>query len=203
MKRLGLIVALTVLLAVGLRATSLGPDLSYIRAGTDVATATKSIGNGSAVLDLRYATDEAAAAPLFTAIKSAPANPQRILIVLLSPETSLGLRARLAGLSRILTVGRAATDFKTDIVVTTSSEADRRAFDALVAGTPPEKLMIENADKPRFDESTLVKEHATGIAAEHPTPSKTEADAPEKPLVDAVLQRAVHIHRGLVALRKI
>ncbi|HEY9250737.1 MAG TPA: hypothetical protein VIO38_16470, partial [Rariglobus sp.] len=93
-----------------------------------------------------------------------------------------------------------------DIVVATTAEADRRACDALAAGTPPAKLLVENADKPRYDETALMREHtgATNAAADKAAP---EDQAPEKPaepvVIDAVLQRAVQTYLGLAALRKI
>lgn len=201
MKRTSFLFALLVFVTASLRATSLAPDLSYIRAGTDIAAASKLLETGSAVIDLRYAGDEAAAS-LLAALRSAPVNPPRILLVLVSPETSPAVRTRLTGLSRCLTVGRVTPDLKTDIVVSTPADADRRAFDAIVGGTPPEKLIAENADKPRFDETALVYEHVNGVAAEPPVKEPTETDKTEKPPFDAVLQRAVHIHRGLVALKK-
>jgi hypothetical protein len=205
MKRLGLLFAFAGFLIGGLHAVELTPGLAYLRPGLTPAPTP-----GSAVLDLRYLTDEAAAGPLLAAVEPGKANVHRIVLVLVSPETSPGLRNRLIGVPRCLTIGRAAPELKTDIVVTTSAETDRRAFDALAAGTPPEKLLVENATKTRYDEASLVREHAgTAEPSEgvEPTPSAPPAPAAEPAvapaLVDPVLQRAVQIHRGLVVLKKL
>jgi len=209
MKRLGLILALSGFLLAGLHADELAPGLVYMRPGIKATPVT-----GSAVLDLRYVTDEASAAPLLTAVEPGKANDRRIILVLVSPETPAGLRRQLIAIPRCLTLGHAAPELKTDIVVTTSAEADRRAFDALAAGTAPEKLLVENADKMRYDEASLVREHGGATesiddADKVPTPespnsaASTTPVAPEVPVVDAVLQRAVQIHRGLTVLKKL
>jgi hypothetical protein len=209
MKRLGLLLALSGLIVGGLRAAELAPGLVYMRPGIKATPVT-----GSAVLDLRYVTDEVSAAPLLTAVEPGKANDRRIILVLVSPETPAGLRRQLIAIPRCLTLGRAAPELKTDIVVTTSAEADRRAFDALAAGTAPEKLLVENADKMRYDEASLVREHGGATESvddadkaptpESPTPATPTTPAtPEVPVVDSVLQRAVQIHRGLTVLKKL
>jgi hypothetical protein len=201
MKRLGLLFAFAGFLAGGLIAAELAPGLAYLRPGMTPAPTP-----GSAVLDLRYVTDEAEAGPLFAAVEPGKANLRRVVLVLVSPETATGLRNRLIGIPRCLTIGRAAPELKTDIVVTTSAETDRRAFDALAAGTPPEKLLIENATKARFDEASLIREHTGTAEPGEDAESAAEPAAPPPPappaLVDPVLQRAVQIHRGLAVLKK-
>jgi hypothetical protein len=200
MKRLLPFVALTLVLAGGLRAAELAPGLVYARPGAD----TRLAAGASVILDLRYVTDDTTAHALLAPLKSPADSARRVILALVSPETSARLRVQLAGLPGVLTVGATAPDFKTDITVAVSPADDRRAFDALAAGLPPEKLIVENADKPRRDESALVREH-TG-AAEPPSgkPAETRSAEPAKPVpVDLVLQRAVQIHRGLVALKKI
>ncbi len=205
MKHLRLPLALIGFIVGGLHAAELAPGLAYLRPGLDPTPET-----GSAVIDLRYITNETAAAPLLAAVQPGNANAHRVILVLVSPETPAGLRRQLTGLSRWLTVGRAAPGFKTDIVVTTSPEADHRAFDALVSGTPPEKLIAENASKPRYDESALVREHTNGPEPVKDTEPETSSPstpavpaAPGAPVFDAVLQRAVQIHRGLLVLKKL
>ena len=210
MKRLGLLLVLSGLILGGLHAAEIAPGLAYMRPGMKLAPAT-----GSAVLDLRYVTEESSATPLLAAIEPGNANDRRIILVLVSPETPSGLRRQLIALPRCLTIGRAAPGLKTDIVVTTSAEADRRAFDALAAGTAPEKLLVENADKTRYDEASLVREHngATEpidgadqtLKPESLNPAERAANptTPAAPGVDAVLQRAVQIHRGLAVLKKL
>lgn len=213
MKRLRLLLLLSGLILGGLHAAELSPGLAYFRPGMKLTPET-----GSAVLDLRYVTDEAAATSLLATVEPGKSNDRRIILVLVSPETSSGLRRQLIALPRCLTIGRAAPEFKTDIVVTTSAEADRRAFDALAAGTAPEKLVVENAGKTRYDEASLVREHSgagtepVDDADKAPTPDSPNPaapatpaapPAPAAPVIDAVLQRAVQIHRGLVVLKKL
>ncbi len=214
MNRLRLWISLVGLMVGSLPAAELIPGLAYLRPGAEVTSET-----GSTVLDLRYVTDEAAAAPLLAAVQPGNANERRVILALLSPETPAGVTSQLTRLPRCLTIGHAAPDFKTDIVVAISAEADRRAFDTLVAGTPPDKLLGENADKVRYDESALVREHA-GVAApvdvtesapsatpepaaSTESPTKSDASVAAAAKVDAVLQRAVHIHRGLLILKKL
>lgn len=200
MKRLLPFVALALVFAGGLRAADLAPGLAYVRPGAD----TRIASGTSVILDLRYGTNDAAASALLAPFKSTTAPAHRVILALVSPETSARLRVQLAGLPGVLTLGPAAPDFKTDITVSVSPADDRRAYDALAAGMPPEKLIVENADKPRYDESALVREHAG--AAENPSdkPAETKSAETAKPVhVDAVLQRAVQVYRGLVALKKI
>ncbi|MDF3057165.1 MAG: hypothetical protein K0R17_1380 [Rariglobus sp.] len=200
----GLIIALTLALTASLLpAADLAPGLAYLRPGADITPQT-----GSAILDLRSVTitNEASAAPLLAALQPGDSNVRRIVLVLVSPETPPGVRRQLATLPRCLTIGRAAPDFKTDITVTTSAEADRRASEVLAAGAAPEKLIVENADKPRYDETTLMREHTAGPEPTDSLEVTTSITTPSRPaepvVVDAVLQRAVHIYRGLVVLKK-
>lgn len=198
-----------------LPAAELAPGLIYLRPGVELTPQT-----GSAVLDLRASLDEAALVPLLAAIAPGSNNPQRLLLILVSPDTPEGVRRHIALLPRCITVGRSEPGLKTDITVTTTAEADRRAIQALAAGTAPEKLLVENADKRRYDESSLVREH-TGLAEpsqEKPAPPSSvntgpasepgDSNSPDSPPpavatpVDAVLQRALHLYRGLVVLKK-
>lgn len=198
MKRLGLLLSLLIFGIGELAAVELAPGLVYLRPGTEIAPQT-----GSVVIDLRTVTDEAVAAPMLTALEPGNNNERRIVLALVSPETPAGLRRQLAALKRCITIGRAEPDLKTDIIVTASAETDRRASAALAAGTAPEKLLVENADKPRYDEATLMREHTTGIEPASPESPKPAGVTPaEPPLFDTVLQRAVHIYRGLVILKK-
>lgn len=205
-----LILALTATLAFAapqLSAVELAPGLAYLRPGADIAPQT-----GSIILDLRMLPDDEAAAPLLTAVEPGTANPRRVIIALVSPETPVGVRRQLAALPRCLTVGRVEPEFRPHIAVTTTAEADQRASTALAAGTAPEALLTENSDKPRYDEAMLIREHTVGPAPLVP-PESSAAAAPEtaesapspksEPVpFDAVLQRAVHIYRGLVILKK-
>ncbi len=187
MSRLAVLLALTLAFAAATHAADLVPGLAYVRSA-DAAVIAKALESRSVVLDLRSVTE--------------PINPlrvprTRVLLVLVSPATPA------VNLPGAITFGRTAPDVKTDITVTTTAEADDKAVAALAAGATPEKLIVENADKPRFDESLLVREHETGAEPSAPAePAAKPADPVAQP-VDVVLQRAVQVYRGLVALKKI
>jgi hypothetical protein len=186
------------LLALGcsLRAAPLAPGLSYIRPDTD--TTAQNLGAGSVILDLREVTDSKSADALLASL-AAPLPLRRITLVLVAPETPSALRRRVATLPRCISIGRVDESLKTDITVMTAPEADLASVKSLASGSAPETLVIANANKPRFDESSLVREHQNGVSDEKPAGEETKAP----PAVDAVLQRAVQIYQGLVALGKI
>lgn len=189
MSRLTVLLALALAFVVTAHATDLAPGLAYVRSA-DTQVIAKALESGSVVLDLRTVTEP---------VKPLRVPRTRVLLVLVSPATPA------ANLPGSITFGRTAPDFKTDITVTTTAEADDKAVAVLAAGTAPEKLIVENADKPRFDESLLVREHQTGAEPAAPAdPAAKPSDASTPPvIIDAVLQRAVHVYRGLVALKKI
>jgi hypothetical protein len=160
------------------------------------------------VLDLRYATagDESSAA-LKTAL--AGRSPNTPLFILVSPATPSGLGPVISA-SPALTLGTAGSLPAPKVVVQTDATTDRRAYDALDAGTELAKLISGKIEKERFDEATLVQEFKNGNpdAAPIPPPDPTApkpAGAAEKeppvPPVDRVLQRAVHLHQALLALK--
>lgn len=108
-----------------------------------------------------------------------------------------------------LTLGAPGSAPAPNVVVQTAAAADRRAYDALETGTPLATLISGKVEKDRFDEATLVKEFKNGNpdASPPPLPDPTalkSAAAPEKlvPLTDRVLQRAVHLHRAGLVLRR-
>jgi hypothetical protein len=166
------------------------------------------------VLDLREAKgDGSATANLLAALRGRPAG-KGICLVLISSATAPELLAGLAhGVPGCLTLGRESADYHPDIAVATTAAAEQSVHDAFLAGTPPAALLATPGGKPRHDEAELAKDHAAGkstTAEDDPTPppaSKTalKESAPPKATApfDTVLQRAVQIHRGLLALGKI
>ena len=192
-------------------ATELAPGLVYLRPTTQLESIPLSAETPAVVIDLRQvaAADPDAINALLTAVKPSSASPHRLILALVSPHTSLALRTRLAHLPRCLTIGRSAPDFRADILVTATAEADRHALTALAEGTPPEKLISEHLDKPRYDESALVREHsgdpesAAKKASGEPAGDTATPLAANTAATDAVLLQAVQIYRGLVALKKL
>ncbi len=196
----------------------LGRGLVYHRVHelpADLPTA-ESARKQPCVLDLRYVHGDATAASTLAAWLKFHATPRAPVFILANADTSHALLAPLTGrdpAGRIVVLGAAAPGFTPDIAVRISPDAERRAYDALDAGTAVDSLLVENLDKPRNDEARLAKDHlpdstlADGAAVDG-TPatdddSKSAKPRPPPPLVDVALQRAVQLHRTLLALRKI
>jgi len=212
MKRLILLFSALWLLSPATELTDLGQGLSYLRihsvADSEVALRKVVPGTGALVLDVRYATvNDESAAILQTALAGRSSNTP--LFVLVSPATPAALGPVISA-PPALTLGASGSLPAPKVVVQTDATTDRRAYDALDAGTALEKLISGKIEKERFDEATLVQEFKNGNpdAAPAPTPDPTvpkpAGDAekePPAPLVDRVLQRAVHLHRALLALK--
>jgi hypothetical protein len=174
------------------------------------------------IIDLRHpvdATGQTIPADLPSRSRTAP------LFILVGPDTPADLLAALRDHApALITIGLAAPGLTPDIALPLSPEADRRAYDALATGASAESLISENVTKHRFDEAALARDRDNG-AAENEEPGPAGADqsttlpaagtapapagvhpttaAPEKPLKDLVLQRAVQLHRALLALGKL
>ncbi|HKB56286.1 MAG TPA: hypothetical protein VKC51_01740, partial [Lacunisphaera sp.] len=111
--------------------------------------------------------------------------------------------------SSALTLGASGSLPAPKVIVQADAATDRRAYDALETGTPLATLISGKIEKERFDEATLVKEFKNGNPDAEPPPLPDPA-APKLatalgktvPLIDGVLQRAVHLHRALLALRR-
>lgn len=187
--------------------TDLGAGLSYLRVHAVADTTKAAASSGALVLDLRYATgDAAAAADLQAALSRRPANAP--LYILVSPVTPAAL-APVIRRSPALTLGPTDAQPTPKVVVKTDAATDRRAYDALGTGTPLDQLISGKIEKERFDEATLVEEFNNGYsdAAPAPAPDPTAAKpdgVPAKPavLTDRVLQRAVHLHHAQLALKR-
>jgi len=134
------------------------------------------------------------------------------------------------GHAGIITLGARTPALTPDIAVSVSSEDDRHAYDAFGDGTPLDKLLNSALEKKRFDEAALVRDRANAmnpnsdlgsdddtsalspeapevapsVSLARPAPAPVPAKKAEPPpIIDAVLQRAVQLHRALVALKKI
>lgn len=180
----------------------LGQGLVYHRAHElpgDLPAA-NSTPKQSSVLDLRYARGggpAAAALETWLKIHAAPAMPT---LILANGDTDRELReviARHEPDRGIMLIGVPARDFRPDLAVQSSAERERQAYDALESGTPLAILLTDNPDKVRNDEASLAKDRLAEAAADD------LANRPARPPVDAALQRAVHVHRALLALKKI
>ena len=203
------------LLSPGLPAavTELEPGLRYLR----LHSLTESAGElrqalqplTPLILDLRYVRDEPEAATALNELNSHPAKPR--LYVLVSPATPRAVADALSRSSTpLLTLGVAGAQPAPQVEVAQPAEADQRAYAAADAGQPLAELLSGKiAAKERYDEASLMKDFSGGHldAAPPPAPDPTAPAAPaakpEKPPAptDRVLQRAVHLHRALLALK--
>jgi hypothetical protein len=189
--------------------TELVPGLPYLRPTAQMEALRLPNETAAVVIDLRQVApaEVNAANALLSAIKPSGAASHRLILALVAPDTASALRTRLTQLPHCLTVGCTAIDFKTDLPVNTSAEADQLARAALAAGASPEKLLVAPPEKIRFDEGELMREHRGTATMKGPKTAEapTSDKLPPGPaaVTDAVMQRAVHIYLGLVALKKI
>jgi hypothetical protein len=157
---------------------------------------------GACVLDLRYAKSDMPSALTLKAWIKFNVTPHTPVFVLENAETDPTLLAALSGGGQtgILVIAPISKSVSPDIAIHVSGADDRKAYDALEKGADVRSLLSDYPDKPRVDEAYLEKEH---IADSEAPDSVSDKPDPPKPMIDAVLQRAVQLHRGLIALRKI
>lgn len=194
----------------GFELAELGSGLAYARIAqaADLGDATLAArANQPLVLDLRYtaAADPAAAEGLRALLAARAAKVP--FFVLLSPQTPAAFAEVLQRLPEgAVTLGVAGSVPAPGVVVAQTAETDRRAYDALSPEIPLAALLSGKFEKERFDEAALVKEFRNGNpnAAPPPAPDPTafKTTEPAPVLTDRVLQRAVHLHRALLALKR-
>ncbi|HKB91179.1 MAG TPA: hypothetical protein VKC60_11735 [Opitutaceae bacterium] len=200
--------------------TELEAGLIYIRAPTLLV---KLPDGAVVILDLRgTAGDETTAQILVTEIKKRAPKPTLMLI---NSSTSAAVVQRVPHIPGLLTLAPSDVHSGVTLSVKTTAEEDNRAVAALAAGTSPTKLIEEKMKKARYDEATLMRDHANGSedapdtskpnselpASSTPKDSsvakkaddKTETAKEEVPVRDAVLQRAVQLYRALIALGRL
>jgi hypothetical protein len=154
------------------------------------------------IVDLRYVdADAGAAAVLFTWLKNR-ATSRSPVFVLANADTSPALLKVISGNPRgsgIVVVGIPSGAFRPDVSVKGSAEDERRAYAALEKETTLRTLLTDNPDKVRNDEASLSKDRLAEASAD----AAKDVGRKEPPPIDVTLQRAVHLHRALVALKKI
>lgn len=141
----------------------------------------------------------------------AAGSVRTVRLVLVDPETAPGLRAAVRAASgRVLTLGANLPTDAVDVAVATPVESDRRAVAAIDGGKAPQELLTAAPEKTRYDESAMVRDHAKGLPIPDAPPEVETDDAkaappksPDAVLVDRVLERALHLHRALRAIRRI
>jgi len=153
------------------------------------------------VLDLRFAKADTPAAAAMKAWIRFTASARDPVFVLENSDTSPSLLAAIAGGSAgIIVLAPESEKLSPDVAVRVAPDTDRRAYDALEKGAPVDLLLSDFPDKARVDEAYLEKEH---IPDSDSPDSASDKPDPPRPLVDALLQRAVQLHRGLHALKRV
>jgi hypothetical protein len=157
---------------------------------------------GASVLDLRFAKADAPGAALIAAWVKFNASAAAPVFVLENAETSPALLALFAGAGPggVIVLAPASEKLAPTVAVHVDPAADRKAYDAVEGGAALASLLADNPAKPRIDEAYLEKEHLSDSDAPD---VETDKDSPPSPLVDAMVQRAVQLHRGLIALKRI
>lgn len=157
---------------------------------------------GPCVLDLRFAKADGADAALLAAWVRFNASAAAPVFVLENSGTSPALVALFpsSGVGDVFTLAPASEGLPATIAVHVSASADRKAYDAFEKGAALASLLSDYPAKPRIDEAYLEKEHLSDSDAPD---IEADKESPPAPLVDAMVQRAVQLHRGLVALKRI
>ena len=203
----------------------LGQNLTYLRIRRlpdDLAALNAAWGKPALILDLRHTLSEGGK----NLDDTLPVRPSPApLFVLVGPDTPADVFAALRKRTpALITLGLPAPGLTPDIALAVRAEDDRRAYDALDAGGSIESLISEKFTGKRFDEAALVHERARdgGEAAGTPADANASPDtrtqvaspanpaevhaapiAPQADPKDVVLQRAVQLHRALLALGKL
>jgi hypothetical protein len=164
------------------------------------------------VLDLRWATGDSAGATALDAwlkFRVSAASPVLLLVNRATATAVAEMLAARGSAAGLVTIGAASDKFTPDIAIDTAPEAERTAYDALEHGAAVDALISDRPDeKPRHDEAELARQHR------NPAPVVDDSDSPESapaekqpppppPVTDRALQRAMHLHRALVALRRL
>jgi len=177
----------------------LGEGLAYVRLKALPADLPPAPRAGPLVADLRFLPATAEQAAAFGAWLGFQARPGVPLLLVANRETGEELRRVLAGPRppAVVLIGVPGPGFTPDLEVTAAPEADRQAYAALDAGSALASLLADHPGKARQDELSL---RLGGETARPPAPGVEPA--PTEPVVDAALQRAVHLHRAHRALRR-
>jgi len=193
----------------------LGEGLLYFRAHelpADLPSA--AIKAGPMVLDLRFSVAAESADTALDAwlkFRSTATTPVFVLVNSTTPAKLKQVLAKPNNTPGLLSIGHPSADFSPDIAIKVSPEAERKAYDALEHGASVESLVTQNAGKPRNDEAAIVQARAnpppdpvdSELSDFDEAPKEAHPTTPPAPLVDVTLQRAVQLHRGLVALKRL
>jgi hypothetical protein len=180
----------------------LGEGLGYFRVHELPADLPTLPGGRAAacVVDLRYARSGGDGAAALRAWARLNASPRTPIFILENSGTAGPLRAAFsgAGIAGLVLIAPSADHLSPDIAVQADEGDERKAYDAYEKGAALASLLSDYPDKPRVDEAYLEKEHIPDGDA----PDPESGPLPPQPLVDRLLQRAVQLHHGLLALKR-
>ena len=204
--------ALATLVASAAEVRDLGEGLGYLRL-RDVDGEAFSVPAGPLVIDLRQATQAGSGG--IDRLRGLLGLPS-VRFVLISDATAPSITTFLETRApTVLTLGGLGAP-ETDIRVSVSAEDDRKAFDALDQGASLTDLVTPPLVKARRDEAAILRARRAGnrppdgppppatpqTPAAPASPAAIETPAATPPS-DPVLQRAVQLHRGLRALKRL
>ena len=202
--------------------TDLGDGLSYLRvqsfdeSAKDLSAAIRE--REFLIVDLRHAATTAESTGLLRAALGARTSKQPAFI-LVGPATPAAIGEALTSVTdHCLTLGVKESAPAPQVIIDQPAATARLAYEALDSGQPLASLITGKIAKERYDESALMKEFDGGNTNPVPPagPDPTAKPAPEKssatepvapgvskvePLIDRVLQRAVHLHRAMLAIK--
>jgi hypothetical protein len=156
------------------------------------------------VVDLRYVRTDRAGTAAFQKWVTDRASVYAPVFVLANGDTDGELLALLRShewAPGLMTVGIPSRNFRPDVAVEATAAEERTAYDAFEKGATIASLIEDYPGKIRYDETSLGKDRRADLPA-RPAADAAKDNAPSRK-VDPALQRAVHLHRGLVALKKI
>ena len=177
----------------------LGEELAYVRLKALPADLPLAPRAGPLVVDVSFLPATAEQAAAFRAWLGFQARPGVPLLLVANRETGQELRRVLGGPRppAVVLIGVPGPGFTPDLEVATAPEADRQAYAALDAGSALKDLLADHPGKVRQDELSL---RLGGETARSSLPGI--GPDPVEPVIDAALQRAVHLHRAYRALRR-
>lgn len=152
------------------------------------------------VVDVRYARGDSESARAFEAWLRSRAQPRVPIFVLANSGTAADVLRVLAQREvggGVVLFGVPSRNLKPDVVLKLDFGNERLAYDAMERGSSLTSLLTDNPGKARNDEASLSRDRLAEASAE-----AASKESPP-PVVDVALQRAVHLHRSLVALKKI
>jgi len=187
----------------------LGQGLVYFRVHTlpgDLPAAVL-VGGHPCVLDVRYVPGGDVEATALLGWLKRQAGIHNPVFLLANNETSGVLLAPLNSPDAVIglvIVGASAPNFSPDVALIVAPGDERRAYDALEKGATIDSLISDRVIKSRNDEAALARARLSDNGADEPEAAPAAASAAQPPsVIDPVLQRAVQLHRSLLALKRI